>query len=173
MQVWALADCACLKTLEGHDGSVLKLAFVCNGMQVPARPGPARPGLVRGRPSKSRAGGFGPGSWTGSVLTSFRIGPARIRANTKFRPGRTGAGPPGPPPTAFDRLSDPGPVGGCVGGVALYRAAAGLALSSAANGILAWRRRRREFPRRLVLSLRGPAGPPVRVSARDAPPPLA
>jgi U3 small nucleolar RNA-associated protein 13 len=34
LRVWALGDCACLKTMEGHEGSVLKLAFVCSGMQV-------------------------------------------------------------------------------------------------------------------------------------------
>jgi U3 small nucleolar RNA-associated protein 13 len=34
IKLWSLTDSSCLKTFEGHDGSVLKCAFVCSGMQV-------------------------------------------------------------------------------------------------------------------------------------------
>lgn len=34
LRLWSLTDSSCLKTFEGHDGSVLKCAFICNGMQV-------------------------------------------------------------------------------------------------------------------------------------------
>eukprot|EP00961_Rhodomonas_salina_P084381 1133755-Rhodomonas_salina.1 len=34
VKVWSVTTGACLKTMEGHDGSVLKLAFVCSGMQL-------------------------------------------------------------------------------------------------------------------------------------------
>lgn len=37
VKVWSVTNGACLKTMEGHDGSVLKLAFVCSGMQVRSR----------------------------------------------------------------------------------------------------------------------------------------
>jgi U3 small nucleolar RNA-associated protein 13 len=36
IKLWSLTDTSCLKTFEGHEGSVLKCAFVCSGMQVRA-----------------------------------------------------------------------------------------------------------------------------------------
>ncbi len=37
VRVWSVADGACLRTLEGHIHSVLRLAFVSRGMQLVTR----------------------------------------------------------------------------------------------------------------------------------------
>ena len=34
IKIWALSDLSCVKTFEGHDSSVLKVAFMTRGMQL-------------------------------------------------------------------------------------------------------------------------------------------
>jgi len=34
VKVWNLEDGTCLKTLEGHNGSVLKVNWVCFGLEI-------------------------------------------------------------------------------------------------------------------------------------------